>query len=160
MKYIRCQAFPQCQDYLLAICIFLYSLIITAKNTIPNRAYKTPAIWKQFINDPRIGNNLYSIKTKFLKKFVGLRAHIRESIPKLYGILNKLIISANVCTAITGTAFLNTCDKNIVKRPQRIAMSIASEHVRLTTPTGKPVGFLLPSLACSRTSFSDFGIQV
>lgn len=32
--------------------------------------------------------------------------------------------------------------------------------VGLTTPTGKPVGFLLPSLACNRTSFSDFGIQV
>ena len=31
---------------------------------------------------------------------------------------------------------------------------------RLTTPTGKPVGFLLPSLACHRTSFTDFGIQV
>lgn len=31
---------------------------------------------------------------------------------------------------------------------------------QLTTPTGKPVGFLLPSLACNRTSFSDFGIQV
>ena len=31
---------------------------------------------------------------------------------------------------------------------------------KLTTPTGKPVGFLLPSLACNRTSFSDFGIQV
>lgn len=30
----------------------------------------------------------------------------------------------------------------------------------LTTPTGKPVGFLLPSLACNRTSFTDFGIQV
>jgi len=30
----------------------------------------------------------------------------------------------------------------------------------LTTPTGKPMGFLLPSLACNRTSFSDFGIQV
>ena len=30
----------------------------------------------------------------------------------------------------------------------------------LTTSTGKPVGFLLPSLACNRTSFSDFGIQV
>ena len=29
-----------------------------------------------------------------------------------------------------------------------------------TTPTGKPVGFLLPSLACNRTSFTDFGIQV
>ena len=33
-------------------------------------------------------------------------------------------------------------------------------NVLLTTPTGKPVGFLLPSLACNRTSFSDFGIQV
>lgn len=30
----------------------------------------------------------------------------------------------------------------------------------LTTPMGKPVGFFLPSLACNRTSFSDFGIQV
>ena len=30
----------------------------------------------------------------------------------------------------------------------------------LTTPTGKPVGFLLSSLACNRASFSDFGIQV
>ena len=33
-------------------------------------------------------------------------------------------------------------------------------HQCLTTPTGKPVGFLLSSLACNRTSFSDFGIQV
>ena len=36
-------------------------------------------------------------------------------------------------------------------------MNLAFE---LTTPTGKPVGFLLSSLACNRTSFSDFGIQV
>ena len=34
------------------------------------------------------------------------------------------------------------------------------KKVALTTPTGKPVGFLLPSLACNRTSFADFGIQV
>ncbi len=27
-------------------------------------------------------------------------------------------------------------------------------------PTGKPVGFQLLSVACNRTSFSDFGIQV
>ena len=33
-------------------------------------------------------------------------------------------------------------------------------EVKLTTPTGKPVGFLLSSLAYNRTSFSDFGIQV
>ena len=31
-------------------------------------------------------------------------------------------------------------------------------HQCLTTPTGKPVGFLLSSLACNRTSFSDFGV--
>ena len=30
----------------------------------------------------------------------------------------------------------------------------------LTTPTGKPVGFLLSSFACNRTPFADFGIQV
>ena len=28
----------------------------------------------------------------------------------------------------------------------------------LTAPTGKPVGFWLPSVACNRTSFSDFGV--
>ncbi len=28
----------------------------------------------------------------------------------------------------------------------------------LTTPTGKPVGFSLPSVARNRTSFSDFGV--
>lgn len=27
----------------------------------------------------------------------------------------------------------------------------------LTAPTGKPVGFWLASVACNRTSFSDFG---
>ena len=32
--------------------------------------------------------------------------------------------------------------------------------VELTTPTGKPVGFSLPSVARNRTSFSDFGIRV
>ena len=35
-----------------------------------------------------------------------------------------------------------------------------SKDFNLTTPTGKPMGFLLSSLACNRTSFSDFGIQV
>ena len=30
----------------------------------------------------------------------------------------------------------------------------------LTTPTGKPVGFLLSSFACNRTPFAGFGIQV
>ncbi len=30
--------------------------------------------------------------------------------------------------------------------------------VYLTTPTGKPVGFSLPSVARNRTSFSDFGV--
>ncbi len=29
---------------------------------------------------------------------------------------------------------------------------------KLTTPTGKPVGFSLPSVARNRTSFSDFGV--
>lgn len=32
--------------------------------------------------------------------------------------------------------------------------------VELTTPTGKPVGFLLSSFACNRTPFAGFGIQV
>ena len=31
-------------------------------------------------------------------------------------------------------------------------------YTSLTALTGKPVGFLLPSLACNRTSFSDFGV--
>ena len=31
------------------------------------------------------------------------------------------------------------------------------ELYHLTTPTGKPVGFSLPSVAHNRTSFSDFG---
>lgn len=33
-------------------------------------------------------------------------------------------------------------------------VDIASLH--LTTPTGKPVGFLLPSLACNRTPYEYF----
>lgn len=32
------------------------------------------------------------------------------------------------------------------------------ESYPLTTPTGKPVGFSLPSVARNRTSFSDFGV--
>ena len=30
--------------------------------------------------------------------------------------------------------------------------------MKLTTPTGKPVGFWLPSVACNRTPFSGFGV--
>ena len=33
-----------------------------------------------------------------------------------------------------------------------------NEKDLLTTPTGKPMGFRLPSVACNRTSFSDFGV--
>ena len=40
----------------------------------------------------------------------------------------------------------------------RISLELATNYpTTLTTPTGKPMGFLLSSLACNRTSFSDFG---
>ena len=38
-----------------------------------------------------------------------------------------------------------------------ITLNLILHILHLTTPTGKPVGFSLPSVAHNRTSFSDFG---
>ena len=40
----------------------------------------------------------------------------------------------------------------------RSARGVIPDIQQLTAPTGKPVGFWLPSVACNRTSFSDFGV--
>ena len=56
-------------------------------------------------------------------------------------------------------SIIGDADKNISDW-NNILSDRALTSEKLTTPTGKPVGFLLPSLACNRTSFTDFGIQV
>ena len=50
--------------------------------------------------------------------------------------------------------------KLAIKTLKKIFEYECTDVGELTTPHGKPWGFLLPSLACNRTSFSDFGIQV
>ena len=49
----------------------------------------------------------------------------------------------------------NSKKKKIITVVIIVILTIA---LLLTIPTGKPVGFLLASIAHNRTSFSDFGI--
>ncbi len=64
----------------------------------------------------------------------------------------KALINKNIYNGIKTQAVL---DKFKV-----IIQKAFDEYINdtLTTPTGKPVGFSLPSVARNRTSFSDFGV--
>ena len=78
----------------------------------------------------------------------------------LSNIIHGIIISICHPFNIGDRVSLTVDGKNITGYIENITLHHTVVNNLLTTPTGKPVGFLSPSLACNRTSFSDFGIQV
>ena len=134
---------------------------------ISNAGYKTGSLGYESVElqtrgiCQMAGINMQSVPRK-QKLSVLTKLEIKQNKEHVKGEEANLTITAyydnGFSRDVTKEAVLTGFDKN--KEDQTNTITHSENNHTLTTPTGKPVGFLLSSLACNRTSFSDFGIQV